>query len=113
MAKFCTNCGTPISDEMKFCGNCGSALTGAAPAPASAPKAAPKTAAAPPPDTLTLTPKTKKILIWVGIIIVVLAILGGMIITAIRRSLYYGAGAVGSTSSILEFILRRLLIRLL
>ncbi|MBQ9960272.1 MAG: zinc-ribbon domain-containing protein, partial [Oscillospiraceae bacterium] len=107
----CTNCGTPVSEGMKFCGSCGNALTGAA--PTSAPKAAHKTAAAPPPDTLTLTPKAKKILIWVGIIIVVLAILGGMIITAIRRSLYYGAGAVGSTSSIWGLILRRLLIRLL
>ena len=113
MAKFCTNCGAPVCEDMKFCGSCGSALTGAAPAPAAAPKAAHKTAAAPPPDTLTLTPKTKKILIWVGIVIVVLAVLGGMIITAIRRSLYYGVSAVGSTSSILEFILRRLLIRLL
>ena len=112
MAKFCTNCGAPVNENIKFCGECGAPMQVSAPAAAAAP--APKSAASIDSEPL-LTPKAKKILIWCGIALVVIAFLCYVVTTAINRSIRYGMSMIagpGSTSSILEGLLRFLFIRL-
>ncbi|MBO4212705.1 MAG: zinc ribbon domain-containing protein, partial [Clostridia bacterium] len=38
MARFCSNCGTQLSDDAKFCRNCGTPVNQAQPAPRPAPQ---------------------------------------------------------------------------
>ena len=112
MAKFCTNCGTPVNENTKFCGECGAPVDAAAPAAAARPAAKASTAIDSEP---LLTPKVKKILIWCGIALVVIAFLCYVVTTAINRSIRYGMSMIagpGTTSSILEGLLRFLFIRL-
>ena len=113
MAKFCTNCGAPLQENIKFCGECGTAVEAASAPAAAAVKPAPKVTARIDNEPL-LTPKTKKILLWCGIVLLIIAFLCYAVTTAINRSIAYGMGMIDSagTSSILGRLLRILIIRL-
>jgi len=109
MAKFCTKCGSPLSEEIQFCTNCGAPVAASPPAPTAAPPSAPPVvgpavsaapaAAAAAPAAKAGSPILKIVLIVVGVLILLTALgIGSCVYVAYRLRQRAGAVIQSATS---------------
>ena len=116
MAKFCTKCGSPLSDEVQFCTNCGASVaappaTPAAAPPVAPPAAAPAVSAAPvapesaapavaaAPAAKAGSPVVKIVLIVVGVLILLTALGIGSCVYVVYRLKQRGGTIIQSATS--------------
>jgi hypothetical protein len=91
MARFCTQCGSPVAEELSFCTNCGAQVT----APPSAPEVSQPVATGPAPMGPTVAPTSatvpgKKGSPVVKIVLVVVAIFAFVTVASIGACVYIG-----------------------